>query len=151
MPPLIATWNPARGVWETTTGSLLCGHLEPFSQTWPTSGMTRRGVAYELPTSVPLTADTASSSSPGLLPTPTTADGKGGPGNSGRDGGENLRTVAAALLPTPSVADALGGHRMRSGSRSGELLLPGVAQQITAWRGAPTPLPSTGGNAHLDV
>lgn len=91
--------------------SLLCGHSEPFSQTWPTSGMTRRGAAYALPTSAPPTGDTGCSSLPGLLPTPTTADGKGGPGNSGRDGGENLRTVAAGLLPTPMARDAKGAAR----------------------------------------
>jgi DNA (cytosine-5)-methyltransferase 1 len=37
-----------------------------------------------------------------LMPTPTTADGKGGPGVSGRDGGLNLRT-AVTLLPTPTA------------------------------------------------
>jgi hypothetical protein len=35
-------------------------------------------------------------------PTPTTADGMGGPGNSGRQGGENLRTVVARW-PTPTA------------------------------------------------
>lgn len=97
-----------------------------------------------------------------LLPTPTTADGSGGPGKSlKRKGGMNLRTVAtllptpkasdgphggpsqrdaagnfylpgvaAHLLPTPCVADGTGGRRHRSGSRSGELLLPGVAEAV---------------------
>jgi DNA (cytosine-5)-methyltransferase 1 len=40
-----------------------------------------------------------------LLPTPTVADGRGGPGDSGRDGGLNLRT-AVTLLPTPTVRDS---------------------------------------------
>jgi hypothetical protein len=36
-----------------------------------------------------------------IWPTPTMADGLGGPGNSGRDGGENLRTrVGGQLNPT---------------------------------------------------
>jgi hypothetical protein len=35
--------------------------------------------------------------------TPTKADGMGGPGNSGRDGGENLRTQAAATGQMPST------------------------------------------------
>jgi DNA (cytosine-5)-methyltransferase 1 len=49
-----------------------------------------------------------------LLPTPTVADGKGGPGASGRDGGLNLRTAVqmlptpTALLPTPVARDADG-------------------------------------------
>ena len=34
-------------------------------------------------------------------PTPTTSDGNGGPGSSGRDGGDNLRTaVGGSLNPT---------------------------------------------------
>ena len=66
MPEPIATWNPARGVWETPTTNLLCEHSEPFSQTWPTSGMTLRGVAYALPTWEPPTDGSACSSWPGL-------------------------------------------------------------------------------------
>lgn len=42
------------------------------------------------------------------------------------------------MLPTPQVADVTGGHRYRSGSRRGELFLPGVAelyggQDIVDW------------------
>lgn len=36
-----------------------------------------------------------------MWPTPTKSDGEGGPGTSGRDGGENLRT-AVKLWPTPT-------------------------------------------------
>jgi DNA (cytosine-5)-methyltransferase 1 len=43
-----------------------------------------------------------------LMPTPCTADGSGGPGSLGRDGGHNLRT-AVTLLPTPVARD--GDHR----------------------------------------
>jgi hypothetical protein len=39
--------------------------------------------------------------------TPTKADGMGGPGNSGRDGGENLRTQALLPGPMPSTCLAL--------------------------------------------
>jgi DNA (cytosine-5)-methyltransferase 1 len=94
-----------------------------------------------------------------LLPTPTTRDHKGN--NQRRDDtcltGALLPTPAASrsgrnqslgpnaavrpsldgirhLLPTPSVADALGGHLSRSGDRSGELLLPGVAKAIDRGR-----------------
>lgn len=76
----LARWNRARGVWETATVSLLCGHSEPFSQTWPTSGMTRRGTAYELPTWEQRTGGSACSSSPGL-PTPTAMDSKASGGS----------------------------------------------------------------------
>jgi hypothetical protein len=166
VPQPIAIWNRARGVWEVPqTESLICGHSERFSETWPSSGMTQGGSAYALPTLVHRTADSGCSSlllptpdaSMGnggrqrsqealasgdrqanlndlprmLLPTPNAADGMGGPGNSGRDGGLNLRT-AVTLLPTPSVADASGGHTSRSSDRSNELLLPGVAKSIGA-------------------
>jgi len=47
--------------------------LELFSETWPSSGMTRGGQAYELPTPVHLTIDLGSSSSPSL-PTPVVND-----------------------------------------------------------------------------
>jgi hypothetical protein len=40
------------------------------------------------------------------------------------------------LLPTPSVADGIGGHLTRSGDRSDELLLPGVARHLAL---LPTP------------
>lgn len=88
--------------------SLFCVHSEPFSQTWPTSGTTRRGTAYVLPMSGHLTAGSASSSSPGLLPTPRTTDGHG-PGWHG-EGGQDLRTVAAwVLLKTPTAQLAVNG------------------------------------------
>ena len=50
-PASLATWNSARGVWETTQPSLLCGHLAPYSDPWPTSGTTHGGSCFALPTS----------------------------------------------------------------------------------------------------
>ena len=50
-------------------------------------------------------------------------------------------SACSSLLPTPSVADATGGHMTRSGSRSNELLLPGIAVQLL-----PTPRASDGPN-----
>lgn len=104
----IATWNPARGVWETNQMSLLCAHSVLYSATWPASGMTRNGQAYELPMPVLPTTDSESSSSP-TLPTPTTQD------NSGKcrdHGGDLLHEVICGcaraerkLLPTPVVND----------------------------------------------
>lgn len=103
MPQPIAIWNHARGVWEVPgTESLICGHSERFSATWPSSGTWDLGSAYALPTSAHHTDDSASSS----------------------------------LLPTPSVSDGTGGHMNRSGDRSHELLLPGVARELAL---LPTP------------
>lgn len=81
----LATWNPARSVWETTQG-MFCGHLELYSETWPSSGSMRNGQVFERPTSAPPTADSASSSSPGLLRTPAAAEAEGGPRDRNRPG-----------------------------------------------------------------
>lgn len=96
MPKPLATWNPARDVWETPqTEGLFCEHLDVYSETFPTSGMTANGAAYELPTWEHHTGGSGSSS---LLPTVTTSD-TNGPGKHG-DGGMDLRTTVS-LLPTP--------------------------------------------------
>ncbi len=44
------------------------------------------------------------------------------------------------LLPTPQTADGTGGHLNRSGSRSDELLLPGVARAYSNGDLLPTPV-----------
>ena len=88
-PQPIATWNPARDVWETPTMGLFCEHSDVFLETWPTSGMTRAGMAYALPTWAHRTDGSASSSSPSP-PTPRATRG-----------GSATETVA--LLPTPTL------------------------------------------------
>lgn len=93
-----------------------------------------------------------------LLPTPDA--------NSGNDRGRGqhpdkrraaghavkLSDVACHLLPTPSAADGEGGHLTRSGARSNELLLPGVARAYGRGELLPTPNASdgTGGGTHPD-
>ena len=67
----VAQWNRARDVWETESIDLFSEHSDVFLETWPTSGTTRNGEAYEQPTLVPRMADTASS----LLPTPNAGHG----------------------------------------------------------------------------
>ena len=78
---------------------LMADGLEEYSGRWPRAGMTRNGIAYRQPPLVPRTSATGSS----LWPTPTASDGTGGPGNSGREGGLNLRT--AVRWPTPTARD----------------------------------------------
>ena len=210
--------EPCPGCVGDERGGLFCEHLDVYSETWPTSGMTRGGVAYELPMSEPLTAGIESSCSPGLptqratrggsstetvalLPTPMTTDGgsasiadtqrnspglrvvghllptpratdgtKGGPNQRGSSGDlmlpsavhhllptptasthESNRSLSPGaairptihgvtqLFPTPSVADGTGGHATRSGTRSGELLLPGIVRLLPT----PTSVDST--------
>lgn len=73
-PQPIAIWNSARDVWETPqTEGLFCEHLDVYSETFPTSGMTVNGVAYELPTWEPAMDVSASSS---LLLTPVASEGE---------------------------------------------------------------------------
>jgi gp69 len=80
---------------------LFSGLSDVWSETWPASGMTRRGSLYGLPTSEPRTGASGSSSSRGVptLPTPS-ASCATGPGEHG-DGGMNLQTVVARLAVRP--------------------------------------------------
>jgi hypothetical protein len=93
------------------------------------------------------------------LPTPTSQAAKHGElspverkGNRPQDNG-NLwvvmpRLAEEALLPTPSAADGMGGHATRSGARSDEMLLPGVAVALA--NGETTAPPSHDGSASSD-
>jgi hypothetical protein len=69
----------------------------------PTNGLLGRAV-FKTPTAAPWSHGGGGGELQKQInrfPTPTASDGSGGPGNSGREGGENLRTVAGgALNPT---------------------------------------------------
>jgi hypothetical protein len=56
-----AHYDPNSQSWKTLQITL-SGDLEQFSQTWPRSGMTRNGIAYQLQPLAPLTSVTESSS-----------------------------------------------------------------------------------------
>jgi hypothetical protein len=62
-------WNPTRQLWETEQADLFSELPVPFSETWPTSGMTRNGQLLPLETLVP-PIDGKECSSSQLLPTP---------------------------------------------------------------------------------
>lgn len=85
--------------------------------------MTVNGVAYELPTWEHHTEDSESLS---LLLTPVGY-------------GPTLADEIEHLLPTPTVGMMMGGSMTRSGARSHELLLPGLAISLL-----PTPRASEG-------
>ena len=91
MQKLLASWNPERDVWEGGQMDLFSGLSDVYSETWPASGMTRNGQAFELPTSARATGDTVSS----LLPTPRATRG----GSS---------TETERLMPTPRASDTNG-------------------------------------------
>jgi DNA (cytosine-5)-methyltransferase 1 len=91
-----------------------------------------------------------------LLPTPTVGDRGGEHARGGAGFGMPLGE-AVRLLPTPQVADVEGGHKRRSGARSDELLLNGIASEdrfgeyapaIECWErvcGRPAPEPTEPG------
>lgn len=65
-----------------------------------------------------------------LLPTPDVSSGlRSAEGHERGDHQVSLQDLPH-LLPTPSAADAAGGHKTRSGDRSGELLLGGLAPTL---------------------
>jgi hypothetical protein len=88
-----------------------------------------------------------------LLPTPVTTDAAGTrnatanrkPGSKHHAG----TALTDALLPTPTVGVTLGGSKTRSGKRSDEKLLPGIAEELST--GESTPPPSPAGNASSDA
>ena len=115
MPRPIASWNPERDVWESEAMDLFSGLSDVYSETFPSSGSMRNGSVYARPTSAPLTDASGSSSSPGLLPTPTTLDhvekrtmhAGGNLTLQGSVAGVNPKD-ATRLLPTPRTTDGNG-------------------------------------------
>lgn len=148
MPMPIAIWNPARDVWETPNSpGLFCEHLDVYSETFPTSGMTANGAAYELPTWEPHTD--ASESSSLLLKTPTSQlavnGGSQHPDKRKLGGhGPTLADEIEHLLPTPAAhepgftlapVDKHGNPPEHGAQRwyhpeTGRLLQKGVSQVI---------------------
>ena len=63
-----ASFDPASSSWKTSQLSL-AGGLEPFSETWPRSGLMRSGIAYRLTTLAPISKEIGS----GYWPTPRAA------------------------------------------------------------------------------
>jgi hypothetical protein len=160
-------WNPTTQLWEMRENDLFSEHSEPYSVTFPNSGMTRNGQLLPLAKSAHRTDGNGYSS---LLPTPTAQDRKnnGGPAQLRRN--SLPLNALVTLLPTPATADGDRGPDLaRAGrSRSGadDLVTFTVkvtrAQQwdtyekaIRRWeeltRPAPSPTePNTRGNPRLN-
>jgi hypothetical protein len=68
---LLARYDRATRLWKTSQACFLSG-FQTFSETWPRSGMTRNGIAYQLPPLVPIITGIES----GLLPTLRTSKQK---------------------------------------------------------------------------
>ena len=128
MPEPIATWNPQTQLWETSQSDLFSERQEPYSETWPTSGMTRSGRLLPLAMSERRTGESECS----LLPSPQAAQGldcnnKIYARATGSRG--NLESVLAEvpsiaeMLPTPRATDGTKGGPNQRGS-SGDQMLP---------------------------
>jgi hypothetical protein len=118
----IATWNRARGVWETSQVNLLCGHSALWQEVWPTSGIAVNGQVFALPTPAHRTTVLESL----LLRSPTASQGEGGAlgeeearkrGNTvgirdqamdlAKLNGERVSREQVNLMPTPNTMDYL--------------------------------------------
>ncbi|WP_230423212.1 hypothetical protein [Prauserella cavernicola] len=112
-------------------------------ETWPTSGMTRRGLAYAPATSAPHTTGTGCSS-PRLLATPTASLALGG-GSQHPDirkaGGHqpSLADQVVHLLPTPRASDGTKGSPGQRAS-SGDLTVSSAVALL------PTPTAARSGS-----
>ena len=140
-----ASWNPTRGIWETTQLDLY-GRSAPFSAIWPTCGWMHDGSAYRLPLSALLTNASASSPSPGaLFRTPLATDSS--------RGGETLEQVRArrgTIALSHQIIDfALhgppGSPSRRAESETLWSLIDGLFNAVDA-----TPTSSVAGNTSQD-
>ena len=136
-----ASWNPTRGIWETTQLDLY-GLTAPFSAIWPTCGWMHDGSAYRLPLSALLTTASASSSSPtARFRTPLATDST--------RGGETLDQVRArrgTIALSHQIIDfalhgPAGSPNRRTESETLWSLIDGLFSA-----GDATPTPSPGGN-----
>lgn len=129
-PVSLASWDRELSSWRTSQVSLLSTEDERFPRSWerwPTSGMTRRGQAFALPTWGLRTGANGSSS----LPSPAARDSKGR--DLPRDGGPSLPERMAGLLPTPVSHDRPEGRD--APGRHGGSSLTNLLASPTAWLG----------------
>lgn len=154
-----ASYDPDTRCWRMSQGWLLADISGPSWETWQRAGMTVNGEYFPqpnwerriseigcglLPTPTDASKGGGSSRSgdrideiptlqgmarKGMWPTPNASDGTGGPGNSGRDGGLNLRT-AVKQWPTPRASEAEHPGR-RSNNHNGQ---KGLAKAVNMWR-----------------
>lgn len=150
----LATWNPERDCWETGVEDIF-GHSDVYSETWPTSGMTRNGVAYALPTWAPHTTASASSSSPPAktFRTPAAAEAEGGPRDRNRPGAtmrlsdqvrEEMEDGNLRVLKTPTSQLAVNGGSQHPEKRKAGGHGPTLADEVEHL--LPTPVAQPSGN-----
>jgi DNA (cytosine-5)-methyltransferase 1 len=112
VPKQIAEWNTELKLWTNSKGNQLLELWEPFLATWPKSGMTQNGLAFELPTLEQRTNDSESLSSP-ILRTPAASEAERGHQTESvaraRGGQVTLSGQMKELFPTPIVSDWKNG------------------------------------------
>jgi hypothetical protein len=111
-PEPFASYDPASSSWRTSQASLWEAEWTPYSETWPSSGMTRNGRAFPRRPLVPRTSVTGSGSSEpvgpnsqGYWPTPTTEVSTRS--SHYAQGGMPL-AYAITRWPTPTTSDGNG-------------------------------------------
>jgi hypothetical protein len=126
----VAIWNTVRGVWEKPeTVSLLCEHLELFSESWMTSGMMQNGVVYELPMQERPTSVSESL----LLRTPAASEAERGhqPEDKARArGGQVTLSGQFKNFPTPTVADTFTDKLKSSQQKPGSMHSVNLSQAV---------------------
>lgn len=163
MPNPLATWNPDRDCWETGVEDIF-GHSDVYSETWPTSGMTRNGVAFALPTWAPPTTASASSSSPPAktFRTPAAAEAEGGPRDRNRPGAtmrlsdqvrEEMEDGNLRVLKTPTSQLAVNGGSQHPDKRRAGGHGPTLADEVEHLLPTPTAMDahSSGGSIPSNV
>jgi hypothetical protein len=147
-PEPLASFDPATSSWRTWRTSLL-STTEPsgerFSGTWPRSGTTSSGTAYQQQPSAPLTDVTGSSP---LLPTPDSRNARNkteqaaGSGEPAPYPGTTLSDVAFEWSGAPTGPPSDGGKRVHGPAP--EPLVRGVDDRSTAgWSDPDCPLSAT--------
>jgi hypothetical protein len=102
---LLASYDPVSSSWRTSQACLVSG-WQPFSETFPRSGLMLSGTVFQLVPSAPLTDATEF----GLLPTPVAKEGGynqgGGSGRVGPIRPTLSMMARRAMWPTPRANDA---------------------------------------------
>jgi len=147
LPPPFALFDPATCSWRTSRLSLELASLPELAVTWPKRGIWARGIASELPTSMPRTA-VSDCSSP-LVPTPEAKLGRSGINPGGLTRSENRGTdlgTAMALLPTPMarMGRSGGGNGITSPEHAARRYAAGRRNMEDAVALLPTPRASDG-------
>jgi hypothetical protein len=134
----LGKWDQESSSWRTSQASLWDlmdgNHMgAPWSESWPTQGMTRSGELFPLPTQ----AHRTSASGGGLWPTPNTRDTRRGC---------NQRQLATEVdkwhIPTPTSADVYTGNLESSQQSDDSMHSVSLPDFVHRW---PTPNASSGG------